>query len=257
VSKADVDIRDAQNVEQLIRELNPWAIVYTPDYVSIDVAEQDPEACYDLNTRGPSVLAAVCRNYPVKLLYFSTDLVFDGSKREPYLESDPVNPINVYGTSKATAEANILKAKPDALIIRSGTLFCPFNEQNFVANTLAELKQGRKVNLANDVYISPTYVPDLAHHVLDLLLDDEDGIVHVANQGQKTWAEFGIQIAEMAGCDKTLIRSKPSRHLNLKAEMPKYSVLQSEIGIRLPALEDALFRYFEVTSVYQSGAIAV
>jgi dTDP-4-dehydrorhamnose reductase len=257
VSKSEVNIRDADNIEQLIRELNPWAVVLAPDYIAVDAAEQDEDTCFDLNAHGPSALAEVCAKYPLKLVCFSSDLVFDGKKQDPYVESDAVNPLNVYGQSNATAEANVLKVKPEALIIRTGCLFSPFDQQNFVANTLADLKQGRNISLANDVYISPTYVPDLVHEALDLLLDDEQGIIHVTNEGQTTWADLGMQIAEMAGCDKTLIHPKPLSQLNMVAERPKYSVLQSELGIRLPALDDALFRYFEVTNVYQSGAIAV
>ena len=257
LSRSDVDIRDANTVEQLISELNPWAIINAPDYVRVDDAEQDKESCFDINCKGPSVLGEVCKKYEVKLLCFSSDLVFDGLKGKPYVESDPVNPLNVYGHSKATAEKNILAVNPGALIVRTGTLFSPFDNFNFVTNTLAELKQGRPITVADDVYMSPTYVPDLVNETLDLLLDDEQGIFHVTNHGQTTWADFAVRIAEMAGFDKALIHSRPLSQMKLKAKRPLYSVLQSQIGIKLPALEDALFRYFEVANVYQSGAIAV
>jgi dTDP-4-dehydrorhamnose reductase len=120
------------------------------------------------------------------------------------------------------------------------------------------LKEGRKVTAAKDVFISPTYVPDLVHEALDLLLDNECGIFHLTNHGEITWADFARKIAEMAGCDKELVQAKPLSQMRLRARRPRYSVLQSEKGIKLPTLENALQRYFEaVANVYQSGAIAV
>jgi dTDP-4-dehydrorhamnose reductase len=258
LSRADVDITDRATVEQVIQELNPWAIINAAGYVRVDDAENDAQTCTESNCDGPSILAEVCQKYPVKLLTFSTDLVFDGTKETPYVESDGVNPLNVYGQSKAMAEENILKSNPNVLIIRTSSFFSPWDNFNFVTTTLVDLKEGRKVTAADDVYISPTYVPDLVNESLDLLLDNEHGIFHITNHGQISWADFARKIAEMAGCDTALVKGKPLSMMRLKAKRPKYSVLQSEKGIKLPTLEDALLRYFEVVAnVYQSGAMAV
>lgn len=258
LSRADVDITDRETIEQIIQELHPWAIVNAAGYVRIDDAEKATETCMDANCKGPSKLAEVCRKYGVKLVTFSSDQVFDGAKEEPYVESDGVNPLNVYGQSKALAEANILKSNPATLVIRTSSFFSPWDQFNFVTDTLVNLKEGRKVTAAIDVFISPTYVPDLVHEVLDLLLDNESGIFHIANRGEITWAELALKVAQMAGCDETLVNAKPLNKIRLKAKRPFYSVLQSEKGIKLPTLENALQRYFEaVANVYQSGAIAV
>lgn len=258
LSREDVDITDGETMEQVIQELHPWAIVNAAGYVKVDDAEKATESCMEANCKGPSVLAEVCQKYPVKLLTFSSDLVFDGTKNDPYVESDEVNPLNVYGHSKAMAEEYILKTNPNALIIRTSSFFSPWDSFNFVTNTLNDLKEGRRVTAAKDVYISPTYVPDLVNESLDLLLDNEHGIFHLTNHGKITWADLARKIAEMAGCDIELVDAKPLSQMRLKAKRPNYSVLQSEKGIKLATVDDALQRYFEaVANVYQSGAIAV
>jgi dTDP-4-dehydrorhamnose reductase len=258
LSRADVDITDAATMEQVIQELRPWAIINAAGYARVDDAETAAENCYHANCKGPEILAKMCQKHALKLLTFSTDLVFDGEKGSPYVESDLVNPLNVYGKSKAEAEKSILSTNRNALIIRTSSFFSPWDNFNFVTNALADLKQGRQVVAANDVYISPTYVPDLVNESLDLLLDNEYGIFHLANHGTTTWADLALKVAEMAGCDQSLVSAKPFSRMNVKAKRPCYSVLQSEKGIKLPHLEDALRRYMEaVANVYHSNSIAV
>jgi dTDP-4-dehydrorhamnose reductase len=258
LSRTDVDITDRDTVEQIIQELHPWAIINAAGYVKVDDAENEAEKCFDSNCEGPSILAEICQKYPVKLLTFSSDLVFDGTKGDPYVESDATNPLNVYGQSKSKAEETILSTNPTALMIRTSSFFSPWDQYNFVTTTLADLKEGKRVTAANDVHISPTYVPDLVHESLDLLLDNEHGIFHLTNNGKITWADLARKVAEMAGCDVSLVNAKPLSRMCLRAKRPQYSVLQSEKGIKLPTLENALQRYFEaVANVYQSGAIAV
>lgn len=258
LSRTDVDITDRNTVEQIIQEFHPWAIINAAGYVKIDEAELEAEKCFKANTEGAAILAELCAKHPVKLLTFSSDQVFDGVKAEPYVESDEVSPLNVYGESKAKAEEKILQTNPNTLIVRTSSFFSPWDSFNFVTNTLASLKQNKSVTVANDVYISPTYVPDLVHETLDLLLDNEYGLFHLTNYGKITWADFAKKIAEMAGCDAALVDGKPISQMRLKAKRPYYSVLQSEKGVRLPTIDNALMRYFEAAAnVYQSSAIAV
>ncbi|HEX8333782.1 MAG TPA: dTDP-4-dehydrorhamnose reductase [Segetibacter sp.] len=258
LSRADVDITDKETIEQIIQETRPWAIINAAGYVKVDDAEMAAETCMESNHKGPTLLAKICKKHDVKLVTFSTDLVFDGTKDAPYVESDKTNPLNVYGESKALSEQCILKANKDALVIRTSSFFSPWDDFNFVTTTLTDLKQGRKVTASDDVFISPTYVPDLVHETLDLLLDNQSGIFHITNDGEITWAELARKVAEMAGCDEGLVCGKPLSKMRFKAKRPNYSVLKSEKGIKLPTLQDSLQRYFEaVANVYQSGAIAV
>jgi dTDP-4-dehydrorhamnose reductase len=258
LSRAEFDITDRETAEQLIEDLNPWAIINAAGYVNVDDAERDREECYKSNTEGPAILAELCNIRAVKFLTFSSGQVFDGTKPLPYRESDKVSPLNVYGETKAEGEADVLTANSNALIIRSCNLFSPWNDNSFVGEVLTDLKNGRQVHAANDVWVSPTYVPDLINESLDLMLDNEIGIYHVANVGRITWADLAFKLSKMTGLNDSLIKAVPVAELSLKAKRPKNAVLASEKGIVMPALETALQRYMEATeSFYQVNTIAV
>jgi dTDP-4-dehydrorhamnose reductase len=258
LSRADLDLSDKEAMEKVINELNPWSLINAAGYVRVDDAEEEENRCLEANCYGPALLADICNRHNIKLLSFSSDLVFDGAKKEEYTESNLTAPLNVYGRSKAMAEEKILSCNPDALVIRTSSFFGPWDEHNFVFHTLADLKEGKIVTAANDVYISPTYVPDLANESLNLLLDGEAGIFHVTNDGALTWAGLGRQVALMAGYDPSLIKGVPLRKMRLKAQRPYYSPLKSERGILLPSVHNALERYFEATGyAYRSAKMAV
>jgi dTDP-4-dehydrorhamnose reductase len=258
LSRSDVDITDGNALKQVIAELNPWGIVNAAGYVKVDEAESNEDTCMACNADGPALLADICRQTGTRLLSYSTDLVFDGKKKQPYTESDVVNPLNVYGRSKAVAEEKILNNEPDALIIRTSSFFGPWDQYNFVYNIISQLKAGKSVTVANDVYISPTYVPDLVNESLNLLLDGCSGIFHITNGGQMTWAQLALQVAGMAGLDASLIKPVALHKLRYRAPRPKFSLLQSEKGIILPTVEDALTRFLDDTGLrYRTTAIAV
>jgi dTDP-4-dehydrorhamnose reductase len=258
LSRSDLDITREENLAQVIRELNPWGVVNAAGYVNVDKAETDLQTCMAVNCEGPARLAALCREQNIRHLSFSTDLVFDGRKNSPYVESDPVRPLNVYGRSKAKAEQAILNENEDALIVRTSSFFGPWDKSNFIAATLAALREEQPVKAAVDVYMTPTYVPDLVHVCLDLLLDGEQGLVHLTNGEVVSWAQLATRAAIMAGYDVTLIREVTQRQTSWKAKRPVYSALSSEKGIRLPALDNALERFFEAQDdLYRSGKIAV
>lgn len=258
LSRKDLNITHAPSIDQVIKELNPWGLINATGYVKVDEAEKDAETCMQVNAEGAAILAAICRQYDVRYLSFSSDLVFDGSKKAPYTESDPVSPLNVYGKSKAASEKMVLQQDPSALVIRTSSFFGPWDLYNFVYTTLHSLKEGKQVIAANNVTISPTYVPDLAHACLDLLLDGDTGIFHLTNQGQTTWANLALQVAVMNGFDENLVQGVPLHTMQLPAKRPLYSILKSERGLVLPSLEDALERYMETMDMeYSSRKIAV
>ncbi|RFZ84408.1 NAD-dependent epimerase/dehydratase family protein [Mucilaginibacter terrenus] len=255
LSREDVDITDSETVEQIIEDYNPWAIINATGYVDVAAAEDDREACFRSNYEGPGVLAAQCAKHAIKLLTFSSGLVFDGAKQLPYVESDAVSPLNVYGESKARGEEVVLANNPNSLVVRTCNFFGPWDDSSFVAKTITDLKEGRTVVAASDVFVSPTYVPDLIHISLDLMLDNENGVYHVASTGRITWAELAFKIAEMTGLDASLIKPTPLKQMNLKVRMPKSNVLQSEKGVKLPTLESALRHYVDVTGNSYLGNI--
>jgi dTDP-4-dehydrorhamnose reductase len=245
-SRQEMDIADAESVGKALDEFEPWAVVNAAGYVRVDDAEREREKCFRENVTGAETLAKACAERNLKFLTFSSDLVFDGSRATPYLESDETAPLNVYGESKAEAERGVLAALPGALVVRTSAFFSPWDEYNFVHAALRELRAGREFTAIKDVFISPTYVPDLVHASLDLLIDDEQGVWHLANEGAVTWAELAARVADLGGCDSTRIVARSLEELNLPARRPKYSVLGSERARRLlPPLEDALERYFQ------------
>ena len=245
LSRQDVDITDPGSVRAMLAEIDPWAVVNTTGYVRVDDAEHDRIACHAINMAGAAHVAAACARRRVALLTFSSDLVFDGAQRVPYVESDATAPLSVYGASKAAAERRVLAILPSALVVRTSAFFGPWDEYNFVTRTLRDLAADLPVVAADDATVSPTYVPDLVHASLDLLIDGEQGIWHLANAGETTWAELACAAARIAGLDPGLVIARPLRDLGLPAVRPTYSVLGSERGWLMPTLENALARYWE------------
>jgi dTDP-4-dehydrorhamnose reductase len=207
------------------------------------MAEHEQEKCFRENADGAATLAEECARRGTALLTFSSDLVFDGKKTTPYVESDEVSPLNVYGQSKAEAERRVLEVLPSALVVRTSAFFGPWDEHNFITVALRTLAEGRKFMAADDTMISPTYVPDLVGASLDLLIDGERGIWHLSNEGTISWAELARLVARRAGLDPNLVEARPTVFLQLAAPRPLYTVLASERGQLLPLFEDALERY--------------
>jgi dTDP-4-dehydrorhamnose reductase len=243
-TRREFDIADAASVEALMGRLKPWAVVNAAGYVRVDDAERERAACLRENADGAATLAESCARHGARLLTFSSDLVFDGAKRGPYVESDEARPLNVYGESKAEAERRVLASLPSALVVRTSAFFGPWDEYNFVTAALNSLAAGNPFVAASDYVVSPTYVPDLVHASLDLLIDDEQGVFHLANRGEITWASLARLAAERARLDPDLIEARPTDALRLAAPRPRYSALASERAAVMPTLEDALSRYF-------------
>ncbi len=253
VSRREMELTDPASIDALIADLRPWAIVNAAGYVRVDEAEGDSSSCFRTNVDGAVNLARICRARGIALVNFSSDLVFDGSAEVPYEESTPVAPLNTYGRSKVACEEQVLAIYPESLVIRTSAFFGPWDEYNFVTQTLRALAQRNEVHAPSDQFVSPTYLPDLTNETLDLLIDGETGIIHLANVGEVSWAEFAskaVNYAPESLClDPALIRAVPSEKLALQAPRPRRSALTSERRQRLPSLEDALERYFNDVEV--------
>ncbi|HUR11094.1 MAG TPA: family 1 glycosylhydrolase [Flavitalea sp.] len=239
------DLCNEVMMEEAITLYKPWAIINAAGFVRVDDAETETDKCFFDNTIGPELLAQSCRKHGIKLMSFSSDLVFDGLKNEPYIESDSVGPLNIYGKSKAKKEELVLQTDPSSLIIRTSAFFGPWDDYNFASNVISSLATENQYTAVNDVTISPTYVPDLVNAALDLLIDDENEVWHLANEGEVTWSDLAVDVAQRAGLNSKLIIARPLETMNWRAARPYYSVLRSEKGILLPSLENALKRFFE------------
>jgi dTDP-4-dehydrorhamnose reductase len=247
VARTEMDMADPHSVDAAVARYRPWAIINAAGYVKVNQAETDVDRCRRENTLAPTILALACVRNNLRFVTFSSDLVFDGQARQPYCESDPVSPLSVYGHSKAGAEQCVLDADPNALVIRTSAFFSPCGP-NFVSTALDAIERGQRFGAAHDTTVSPTFVPDLVHAALDLLVDKENGIWHLTNGTPVTWLELATMAAQAAHADPSLLDPLPAARLAGTARRPAYSALGSERGTLLPPLADALVRYAAVRS---------
>ena len=241
--RAELDIADADSVQRALDHLGPWAVINAAGYVRVDEAEQDEARCFRENALGPEILARLCARHGIALMTFSSDLVFDGERSSPYFENDTVSPLNVYGRSKARSETLVLDSYPEAMVVRTSAFFSPWDEHNFVTSALRALRAGQPFLAAQDMTVSPTYVPDLVDACLDLLIDRETGIWHLTNGDAVTWAELALRAARLAHVDSSELHSCKDQRRRLAAMRPRYSALGSSRAFSMPSLDDALCRY--------------
>ena len=241
--RGEMDLASAASVGAALDAIRPWAVVNTAGWVRVDEAEADPDACLEANALGVERLAKASAARDIPLLGFSSDLVFDGTKGEPYVETDAPNPLNVYGRSKLLAEIAMRNAGGAGLMIRTAAFFSPHDPHNFAAAVVRELSLGRTFPAADDAIVSPTYVPDLVEASLDLLIDGETGVRHLASAGARSWARFGRAIAEAVGLDPRLVVAKPAASLGWAAARPANGALATARGPLMPSLESAIARY--------------
>ena len=249
LGRKDLDISDEREVRQVIDEYKPWGLINTAGYVKVDDAETNYNECFSVNTIAPGILANTCNIRGIRFMTFSSDLVFDGTKKTPYNEKDVAKPLNIYGISKANGEQVVQKTNPGSLIIRTSAFFGPWDQYNFVYTILNSLQYERPLSVVRDVVVSPTYVPDLANTAMDLFIDEEQGIWHLSNDGMLSWADFACAVADRAGYKKNNLLFKNLDEMGWKAQRPLYSVLKSDKGIKLPVLDNALERFFEHRTV--------
>ncbi len=244
LTRAELDIADESSVASAITKFAPWAVINASGYVMIDAAEHDVARCIRENALGPSTLAKVCSEMGLPLIVYSSDMVFDGQHEHPYVEHERPAPLNVYGKSKAEAEAQVLARYADALVIRSSAFFGPWDQANYVSKVISTLAAGGCHEAPADLTVSPTYVPDLVNASLDLLIDGEKGIWHVTNECALTWADLATEVASRAHLDRRGVHACAHSELRWPAARPAYSALRSERATLLPALDNALGRYF-------------
>jgi dTDP-4-dehydrorhamnose reductase len=243
LARHELDIAESRQVRRVLRGLRPWALINAACYVHIDAAERAPARCQRENARGPAVLAEACARDGVRLLTFSSDQVFDGSATRPYVESDAVNPVSVYGASQAEAERRVLELAPDAFVVRTSALMGFGERHGILARALGHLARTGKTPMPRDAIVSPTYAPQLVDACLDLLIDGAAGIWHLANAGEVSWAELIKRAA--AAMQLPCAWSAEVETAEPTAARPRYSALGSQRGVFMPPLEHAIACYVE------------
>ena len=244
-TRAELDVDDPGAVRAALELHRPWAVVNAAAFARPAAAEVDPEGCRRANLDGSAVLATACAATGIQLLCWSTHLVFDGCQRRPYVEDDAPAPRGVYATIKLEAEQVILASCPQALLVRAGPLFAPWDRASMAALALHTVPSRRHFKAADDVTISPSYLPHLVAAALDLLIDGECGIWHLANQGAITHADFARALFRGAKLSADWVRGVPATEIGWAAPRPVYSVLGSARGALMPSLDQAIAEYFK------------
>jgi dTDP-4-dehydrorhamnose reductase len=241
--RRQMPLDDKAAIDQVLALHRPWAVINAAGWVRVDAAELDPDGCRRANTLGAVNLARGALESGAHYTSFSSDLVFGGRLHRPYVESDSTRPLNVYGLTKEAAETQVLALGGQALMVRTAAFFSADDPHNFAAEVARQLTAGRPLRAAQDLVITPTYVPDLCDAVLDLVIDGETGLWHLSNGEALTWADFGLALAGRLGLDRRLIRPAPAADFGWRAQRPLKAPLATERGRRLPDLGRALDRY--------------
>jgi dTDP-4-dehydrorhamnose reductase len=247
-----IDLSEPASIAAGLDALKPWAVINCTGWVRVDDAEERREDCLAINVGGAVALAAACAERDIHYTCFSSDLVFDGLGDRPYVESDAPAPLNVYGLSKAMAERELQAADGRALIVRTASFFSPHDAHNFAFHVAAALQEGNPFCAADDCVTSPTFVPDLVRAVLDLVIDDETGIWHLANEGALSWADFARSLGEALGLRTTLVNGRPQAAMGWAARRPGYAPISSERGLIMPSLDSAIERYADAMSMAEA-----
>lgn len=236
------------SVEEEIVGSAPDLIIHAGAYTDVDGAEREPDLALAVNAKGTEQIARAAVRLGARLIYISTDYVFDGTQRIPYCENDIPRPINRYGFSKWKGEQVILASGARALIIRTAWLYGTVGK-NFVKSIIRAAQREPILKVVNDQSGCPTYAEDLAAAVASLVRKDVEGMIHVTNRGQCTWYEFAQAIIREMGlcCSVMPITTEQAGRL---AKRPSYSVLSPDrlasLGLALPEWRQALARFAKV-----------
>ena len=251
VDREDFDITDRDETVGYICDYAPDAVIHCAAYTAVDRAEDDEENCRKVNADGTENISVACEKLRAKMLYVSTDYVYGGDGEAPFETDSPTNPKNVYGVTKLEGEKAVMKYIDKFFIVRTSWVF-GINGNNFVKTMLRLGDEKENLNVVCDQVGSPTYTPDLARLICDLIVTEKYGIYHGTNENFCSWAEFAAEIMKLGG-KKTVINPVPSSEYPTKAERPHNSRLSKkcldEAGIkRLPTWQDALKRFLKEMS---------
>lgn len=241
----DLDITDKDKVIEVITSYQPDVIFHCAAYTAVDKAEENKKICYNVNVLGTENIVQAAKKCNAKVVYISTDYVFDGNKEGLYVENDKTNPINYYGYTKLGGE-DIVRSLKDYLIVRISWVF-GINGNNFIKTMLKLAETKDEISVVSDQVGSPTYTKDLAKLLVFMALKDKVGIFNVTNEGYCSWYEFAKYIFEI---NKINIKVIPilSKDYKTLAKRPKNSKmskkkLETENLEKLPCWQDAVVRY--------------
>ncbi len=245
-TRQDFDIVDFEATEKFITNYMPDAVIHCAAYTAVDKAEDEQGLCYLVNASATENIAEICKKINAKMLYISTDYVFDGTKDSFYEVDDKPNPINVYGKTKLLGEQAVQKILNKYFIVRISWAFGEHGN-NFVKTMLRLGKERKEINVVADQYGSPTYTADLAPLLVEMIKTDKYGVYHATNEGVCTWAEFAEEIFKIAGMNVKVnhitTAEYPTRAIRPKNSRLSKESLKDKIFFTLPVYSDAVNRY--------------
>ena len=242
----EMDITDAEKVREVLDAEKPDAVIHCAAYTAVDAAEDNVELCRKINAEGTENIAKACKELGCKLLYVSTDYVFNGEGERPWEPDDEREPLNVYGQTKYKGELAVEKYVEKFFIVRIAWVF-GINGKNFIKTMLRIGEDHDELTVVADQIGSPTYTYDLARLLVDMIGSDKYGRYHATNEGLCSWYDFAVEIFRQAGMD-VRVRPVTSEEYPAKAKRPHNSRMDKakleENGFeRLPDWKDALGRY--------------
>lgn len=244
-SRSELSITDKQALENYFAANRIDVCINCAAYTAVDKAESENDAAMQVNAGGAANVAAVCSKYDTKLFHISTDYVFDGTAKEPYRETDVVNPVGAYGHTKLAGEKAIQDAHSSAIIIRTSWLYSTHGK-NFVKTMVRLMQENESIGVVNDQFGSPTYAADLALAIMHIIEADDfvPGIYHYCNEGITSWHEFAVTIRDylQSPCNVNAISTA---EYPTQAARPAFSALDTQrffqtFGLVLPPWKESL-----------------
>lgn len=247
----ELDITDAKAVERFVTDNDITHIVNCAAYTAVDKAEEEEAKCLKINFEAVKNIANAAYNAGAKVIHISTDYVFDGTSYRPYKESDKVNPMSQYGTSKRKGETVLMALCTDAIVVRTSWLYSPYGN-NFVKTMLRKGQETGKLRVVSDQVGTPTYAEDLAKAISTMLRSRQwtPGTYHFSNEGVCSWYDFAKAIFRLADMRECIVEPIPTEDYPTPARRPAYSVLDKTrikrtFDIAIPHWEESLTKCIE------------
>jgi dTDP-4-dehydrorhamnose reductase len=257
LSHQEIDVCDYTGCQRQLDRLRPDFVINLAAYHRVDECEDQYEKAFAVNAHAVGHLAKVCQDIGAVLVHFSTDYVFNGSRKIPWKETDPTDPLNAYGASKRAGESLLKMWCQRYFIFRVTGLYGVAGSSgkggNFVQTMLRMARENRKIRVVDDQILTPTYTMDLARKVWEVIRTGQYGIYHCTNAGECSWYEFADQIFKQSRINANL-SAQSTAESGAKARRPPYSVLAHEnlakLGLDdMPPWQDALARYLKEAGV--------
>jgi len=241
-----LDITDMDEIYDVFQKTSPDVVVYTAAFIDVDGCERDQKKAFSVNVRGTEKIARISKRFHAKLVYVSSDYVFDG-KKGMYVEDDTVHPVNYYGKSKLLGEEQVKAWCSDFLICRTAVVY-GVDKKNFALWLVDSLSKGKKVRIVDDQFVSCTLNSDLAEQIFALITNDASGIFHTAGRERMSRYNFALHLADVFGFDTDLISPVSMKDFDWYASRPADSSLDiSKISMfnKPLSVKEGLDRFYE------------